>query len=357
MTAFNVKDLAARAAQRLAEHRQKTEARGSTFSTEPLPMDRVSSLDTNSMRTMSHSEDEHRHKSKMSRLVQKVRGRFSKRLAKREVIDEPCACCLDIMPAECLISMPCQHKYCSRCLKKLVFTVMPEEGLFPPRCCKQKIPTEVILPVLTPKERTVYFAKVQEYATPARERWYCPAPTCGRFIPPKHLNSKLSSQSCPYCSTTFCSGCRCPEYNNSTSTGKKDPGFMAVFEDPRLGKAQRGLKCGSLVDLLFNCDHVTCRCKAQVCNLCRNPWLSCTCAKPGQRPIDFLTFIIGHSGVNKDQEAELAAVVAAILCNERLRDEELAKTQSGMKEKAGSANRSRASLLIPQQATRARRVS
>ena len=88
MTAFNVKDLAARAAQRLAEHRQKSEARGSTFSTEPLPMDRVSSLDTNSMRTMSHSEDEHRHKSKMSRLVQKVRGRFSKRLAKREVIDE-----------------------------------------------------------------------------------------------------------------------------------------------------------------------------------------------------------------------------------------------------------------------------
>ena len=88
--------------------------------------------------------------------------------------------------------------------------------------------------------------------------------------------------------------------------------------------------------------------------MCRNPWLSCTCAKPGQRPIDFLTFIVGHSGVNRDQEAELAAVVAAILCNERLQDEEMAKTQGIDKE--GHKCRDRRSLLIAPQ-TRTRRVS
>ncbi|OOF91285.1 hypothetical protein ASPCADRAFT_57292 [Aspergillus carbonarius ITEM 5010] len=351
MTTFNVRTLASRAAQRLAEHRSKTEARGSALSTEPLPMDAFAGVDTGSMRTLSHSE-ESCPKSRMGRFLEKIRGRFSKRLAKREAIDEPCASCLDIMPVECLISMPCQHKYCSRCLKQMVFTVMPDEGLFPPRCCKQKVPTEVILPVLTPKERTVYLAKTQEYAVPARERWYCPAATCGRFIPPKHLNGKLSSQSCPYCSTTFCSGCRFPGLTSKDYF--PDPGLVAVFEDPRLGKGQRGFKCGSLVDLLFNCDHVTCRCKAQTCTMCRNPWLSCTCAKPGQRPIDFLTFIVGHSGVNRDQEAELAAVVAAILCNERLQDEEMAKTQGIDKE--GHKCRDRRSLLIAPQ-TRTRRVS
>ena len=87
MTTFNVRTLASRAAQRLAEHRSKTEARGSALSTEPLPMDAFAGVDTGSMRTLSHSE-ESCPKSRMGRFLEKIRGRFSKRLAKREVIDE-----------------------------------------------------------------------------------------------------------------------------------------------------------------------------------------------------------------------------------------------------------------------------
>ncbi|PWY64756.1 hypothetical protein BO70DRAFT_192379 [Aspergillus heteromorphus CBS 117.55] len=354
MPAFNIRALASRATQRLAEKRPSPEvgrgtaALNGAFTTEPAPAD---VLEVGSMRSQSHSEG-HGPKPRMSRFLAKIRGKFTKHLAKGEAMDEPCASCLDIMPAECLISMPCQHKYCSRCLKQMVFTVMPEEKLFPPRCCKQRIPTEVILSVLTPKERGLCLSKMQEYATPFAERCYCPAAACGRFIPPKYLSSKSSSQSCPYCSTAFCSSCRCP--GPTTKGHFPEPGLVAVFEDPLLGKGQRGFKCGSLVDLLFNCDHVTCRCKAQFCNNCHNPWLSCTCAKPGQRPIDFLTFIIGHSGVNRDQEAELAAVVAAILCNERVRDEEMAKTQ-GM-DKARHLCRDRGGLLRAQQ-TRTRKAS
>ncbi|PYH97465.1 hypothetical protein BO71DRAFT_373260 [Aspergillus ellipticus CBS 707.79] len=354
MPAFNIRTLASRATQRLAEERPGLEAgRGAAvldgaFGTEPAPVD---AFDAGSARSLPYSEGQGL-RSRMSRFLAKIRGRFTKRHARREATDEPCASCLDIMPAECLISMPCQHKYCSRCLKQMVFTVMPDEKLFPPRCCKQRIPTEIILSVLTPKERILCLSKMQEYATPFAERCYCPAATCGRFIPPKYLTSRSSSKSCPYCSATFCSACRCP--GSTTKDYFPEPGLVAVFEDSRLGKRQRGFNCGSLVDLLFNCDHVTCRCKAQFCNKCCNPWLSCICAKPGQRPIDFLTFIIGHSGVNRDQEAELAAVVAAILCNERVRDEEMAKTQ--VIDKGGHLCRDTGGLPRTQQ-TRPRKVS
>ncbi|RAK75540.1 BRcat and Rcat domain-containing protein [Aspergillus fijiensis CBS 313.89] len=263
-----------------------------------------------------------RTRSRVKRFFSKLRGKLTKEQARSEIIDERCVCCLDIMPAECLATMPCQHKYCSRCMKQMVLTVISEEGLFPPRCCKLDIPVETILPVLTPKERSFYILKAQEYATPAAERWYCPAATCGRFIPSQHAKSASASQTCPYCSTKICSGCR--DLAHSSRGCSPDPGLAAVLEEARIQQWQRCYDCGSMVELVSGCDHVTCRCKAQFCYKCGDPWSACACAASGQRPADFLAVLIGHTKLSRDQEAELSAVVTAILRNERLRDEEAA---------------------------------
>ncbi|RAL13649.1 BRcat and Rcat domain-containing protein [Aspergillus homomorphus CBS 101889] len=326
MPAMFAKSLSSRAVPQSSEAHPKPEGsrtmRGSRSYSQSS--DAASGVDAASPDPLS-SEKNGRTRSRVKRFLAKLRGKFTKEQAKSETTDERCVCCLDIMPAECLVSMPCQHKYCSRCMKQMVFTVMSEEGLFPPRCCKLNIPTEVILPVLTLKEKTFYMSKAQEYATPAAERRYCPTAICGRFIPPQHLNSKSPSQACPYCGTKICSGCR--DLAHTSKGCFPDPGLAAFLEEARLKQWQRCYSCGSMVELMSGCDHVTCRCKAQFCYKCGDPWFACACAASGQRPADFLAVLIGHTKLSRDQEAELSAVVTAILRNERLRDEEAAKSK------------------------------
>ena len=56
---------------------------------------------------------------------------------------------------------------------------------------------------------------------------------------------------------------------------------------------------------------------------CGNPWSSCVCVTPAERPVDFFTFVIDGNALNRDEEAGLTAVLAAMLCHERESEEPL----------------------------------
>lgn len=173
-----------------------------------------------------------------------------------------CMSCLESMPANELVSLPCQHKYCSTCIRQMVATNMADEQLFPPKCCSQKIPSETIFPLLSPKERESFVSKITEYATPVADRWYCPAPICGKWIPPTAVKAEKSqTQTCPYCSTRMCSRCR--GVSHMSGDCSSDAGLSAVLEVARLQRWQRCFNCGAVVELIFGCDHITCRCSAQ----------------------------------------------------------------------------------------------
>ncbi|KAE8373207.1 hypothetical protein BDV26DRAFT_272572 [Aspergillus bertholletiae] len=262
--------------------------------------------------------------SRRNRIVARIeRCRLIQHFFRRTSQKEACVSCLETMPAGELVSLPCQHKYCNTCIRQMAATSMVDEQLFPPRCCSRKIPPETILHLLPPKERESFVSKTAEYATPVTDRWYCPAPACGKWIPSMAVKAEKSqTQACPYCSTKICTGCR--GISHRVGGCSSDIGLSAVLEVARLQRWQRCFNCGAVVELIFGCDHITCRCSAQFCYKCGKPWSSCICVTPAERPVDFFTFVIDGNALSRDEEAGLTAVLAAMLCHERESEEPLA---------------------------------
>ncbi|KAF5862780.1 hypothetical protein ETB97_011128 [Aspergillus alliaceus] len=110
--------------------------------------------------------------SRRSRIAARIeRCRLIQRLFKREAHRESCVSCLERMPANKLVDLPCQHKYCNRCIRQMAVIGMADEQLFPPKCCSWTISSEIILPILSTKEQELFILKTNEYATPVKDRW------------------------------------------------------------------------------------------------------------------------------------------------------------------------------------------
>ncbi|PIG79740.1 hypothetical protein AARAC_008090 [Aspergillus arachidicola] len=102
--------------------------------------------------------------SRRSRITARIeRCRLIQRFFRRTPHKETCVSCLESMPADELVNLPCQHKYCNMCIRRMAATSMADEQLFPPRCCSRKIPSETVLPLLSPKERGSFVSKATEH--------------------------------------------------------------------------------------------------------------------------------------------------------------------------------------------------
>lgn len=114
---------------------------------------------------------------------------------------------------------------------------------------------------------------VLQYATPWEERIFCPNPVCGEFIPKRHkVNPKHPFEVvCKICRTRACSICKRGAHRK-TQDCPDDYELEAVL---RMGEHKgwsRCYKCRTLVELTDGCAHITCRCKAQWCYICRAVW-------------------------------------------------------------------------------------
>lgn len=115
-----------------------------------------------------------------------------------------CASCLEDMSIKKLVDLTCQHKYCAPCFSQLVSTAMQNENFFPPKCCLQTIPTKLIQPHVPTDVKDLFKLKAKEYAVPAGERWYCPSPSCSKWMDRGKLSSSSpDSFKCPYCKSRF----------------------------------------------------------------------------------------------------------------------------------------------------------
>lgn len=175
---------------------------------------------------------------------------------------ERCTVCFNSESIKNVEILPCQHIYCDYCFSRLALTAMANEQLFPPRCCSQMIPTEQVLSKLTEKEKALFKLKAREYATSARERRYCPAMKCGKWIPLEKLEGQSTTQLCPYCGTAICPGCK----DKAHAPGKCsfDPGLTEFLELARTQGWQRCFHCGAMVELNEGCPRITCRCGADL---------------------------------------------------------------------------------------------
>src|SRR4051812_8646791 len=153
-----------------------------------------------------------------------------------------------------------------------------DESKMPPRCCTQPLATPTIKAVLILRdEQAVFLKAVAQFSTPWESRVFCPAPSCGEFIPPPATSDDRpdpddpNSVQCPTCGRRVCVLCKRAQHR----PGRDCPADRELAEVLRLGAEsgwRRCHKCRNLVELTAGCSHVTCRCKAQFCYLCGAVW-------------------------------------------------------------------------------------
>ena len=148
-----------------------------------------------------------------------------------------------------------------------------DESLMPPRCCGQKIP--IHFPRMTLTEKQTFEEKLLEYSTV--DRLYCSRPTCSTFIPPQTIVNSIGT--CPKltCRTQTCSMCKAASHGNLDCP--KDTATAAVLDVAKQEGWTRCYRCRVLVELVQGCYHMTCRCRAEFCYLCSQPWKNCPCVQ------------------------------------------------------------------------------
>ena len=172
-----------------------------------------------------------------------------------------CVCCNEQVQTTRIVFGPCEHKYCTRCIRTMASLAMEDKSRFPIKCCSEEIPAKRIASALNSRNRKIYLAQRAEYEFPPSERWYCPHPNCCRWIHPRDLISRSKPLKCPHCRATICIKCR------DLAHGEREcviddtlPNILAVA---RRNHWQRCFRCHALVEKTGGCIHMKCICKAE----------------------------------------------------------------------------------------------
>jgi hypothetical protein len=155
-------------------------------------------------------------------------------------------------------------------------TALSSENHWPPKCCLNEIPTETLLPHLSPKDKKRYKEVLEERSIPAGERVYCSKPSCAAWIPPSNIQKAISCAACLSCRQKTCISCR--GVYHATGECPRDANLQATLQVANEEGWRRCYSCNALVEHNQGCIHMTCRCKAQFCYICGSRWRTCTCS-------------------------------------------------------------------------------
>lgn len=159
-----------------------------------------------------------------------------------------CCVCLDWLHDCKTINLPCEHCYCSDCLVEHLVRTIGDHTLFPPRCCRQNVPSSVIEQVLPPDTLEEFRAAEVEYFT--EDRTYCI--DCGKFIHPGNIKSGKAT--CARCDSETCAMCKNRYHLNDCPS---DPALQATLALAADQGWQRCYKCRAMVELNYGCYHMT----------------------------------------------------------------------------------------------------
>ena len=149
-----------------------------------------------------------------------------------------------------MVHVPCGDYYCKHCTIQLFSLSMKDESLFPPRCCRQPIPLELVSIVLGAELQENFEHKAIEFFT--ADRTYCSQSTCGGFIPP--ISIKNEKATCPECGLITCTTCKNAEHEGDCPA---NPEHQALMELAAKEGYQKCYQCKRLVEISTGCNHMT----------------------------------------------------------------------------------------------------
>ncbi|EXJ59928.1 hypothetical protein A1O7_04076 [Cladophialophora yegresii CBS 114405] len=185
-------------------------------------------------------------------------------------------CGADDIPIARAALLPCKHRMCNSCLKRIFTMSVTDPAHMPPRCCTdQHIDLKHVEKLFDDKFKVLWNRKFQEYKT--KNRIYCPGRKCGAWIKPHYiaLENGRKVGRCKQCKLKVCA--ICSQKMHTTRECPKDPETKAFIETAKEQGWQRCYSCHAMVELKEGCNHMTCRCTAEFCMVCGMKWKSCDC--------------------------------------------------------------------------------
>ena len=175
-----------------------------------------------------------------------------------DIMEQPstefqCCVCTDRFPRALVVTAKCNDCYCVGCIKRLFLRSTKDEGLYPPKCCRQPIPLGLVAKHMEPEERAAFELATIEYAT--RNRTYCSNHSCGMFIVTGNIEPGTERATCSECGTDTCAICK-NEYHQGSDC-PPDPSLQQTRELARNMGWQTCSTCDRVVQLRSGCNHIT----------------------------------------------------------------------------------------------------
>lgn len=160
-----------------------------------------------------------------------------------------CTSCLTTTPLSDIFQAPCGDHYCLECLQTLFEMSTTDENLFPPRCCRQRIPLSSARLYLNPKLIHTFEQKSLEFRT--SDRTYCFHPRCSKFIAAMNIAGEQAT--CEACGSRTCTICKNKAHNGDCP---RDTGLQQVLNTAQEQGWQRCYSCRRVVELEVGCNHM-----------------------------------------------------------------------------------------------------
>ena len=138
------------------------------------------------------------------------------------------------------------------CLKDVFTRATTDESLFPPRCCRQEIPFDLVGNLLCEKEIQAFNTAVVEFTT--HDRTYCSNQSCGKFVLPESINNETSRAECRLCDTATCFLCKRAFHDGDCTPD--DTLELTLYLAKEEGW-QQCPECKTMIELTIGCYHIT----------------------------------------------------------------------------------------------------
>lgn len=191
----------------------------------------------------------------------------------------------------------CLHRFCEACMTRYIHSMLEQRRhqiYCPHDSCGEALTLDECRYFLPAEIFEQWSAVMVEAEIPEALKVYCPFPDCSGLLVKENAGAldvvDVEMAECPFCNRLFCARCnvpwhanlQCSEFQSLPSTDRTEADFLLLkLADDR--NWRRCGKCKSMVELIYGCNHITCRCRHEFCYVCGISWKNgspdCNCPR------------------------------------------------------------------------------